>query len=449
MISKLDRYFRISELETNLRTEVIAGFSTFLGLAEVFVVNPAILSQAGINKSAVLFATVISAGVCTLFMGFWANLPFVVGPGLEMNGFFAFSVVGTLGLTWQQGLGTVFWSGVLCILLTWLPVRQKIIDSIPAGLKMSIAVTIGVFVVLLGLRLSKTIGFNDGLPDFAAWNFGLLLSSGAIVMYVGLISSIVLGLKRLKITGGMLVAIIASAIACKMLGIVAKAPETLSAEMFSALMQLNIFAPLTDPRCLSVVLIFFILDFYGGIGKFIGLTASTNLQSGGKVHNIEKALYVDGIGTVLGAFLGTSSLTTYVESAVGIATGGRTGITAIVCGVLMLCTLSLTPLLGLIPVEATAGILVYVGWLLFPKEKLPPGVFDKCVAAMMAPVAVLTYSLDKPLLVGFWAYALRPLFARPRTERVNVYLLVAALLLTGTTAVQFLWRHAGVGEAHR
>lgn len=441
LTSKVDRYFRIQELNTNIRTEVIAGVSTYLSLAYIFVVNPAILSQTGMSKSAVLFATVIASGLATLLMGIWAKLPFVVAPGLEMNGFFAFAVVGKLGLTWQQALGTVFWSGLLCIVLTWLPVRQKIIDSIPHGLKTSIAVSVGIFVATIGLFLAKILVFKNGLPDFSGWGINQLLSNEAIVMYVGLLVSVLLGLRRFKLTGGMLVSIIVATIVCKLLGIVAKTPATLSTDMFSAILQFNIVSVIADPRCLSVVLIFFIIDFYGGIGKFIGLTAATNLQSGGKVRNIEKGLYVDGIGTVLGSALGTSSLIAFVESAVGIAAGGRTGITAIVCGVLMLGSLVFTPLVGWVPVEATAGILLYVGWLILPVRQQSDsfGTFDKVVAVIMGLISLLTFSLDKAMLVGFLAYAIRQLCSRSQTETINWYLLGAALLLTISSILQYRW----------
>lgn len=427
------------KLKISLKTELLAGVSTYLSLAYIFVVNPAILSQSGLNPSAVLFATAIASGVSTLFMGIWAKLPFAVAPGLEMNGFFAFAVVGHLGLTWQQALGTVFWSGILCILFTWLPVRQKIIDSIPDGLKANIAVSVGVFVVTIGLYLSKIIAFKNGLPDFSHWSHSQLFSSEAIVLYFGLLISAVLGLKRFKFTGGMLIAIIAGALLCRILGITAKTPMALSADMFSALFKFDLFSVISDPKSLSVVLIFFIVDFYGGIGKFIGLTAATNLQSGGKVRNIEKALYVDGAGTILGSALGTSSLIAFVESAVGIAAGGRSGITAITCGSLMLCSLVFAPLAGMVPVEATAGILVYVGWLLLPlKERSPSfGRFDQSIALAMGLLSLLTFGLDKAMLIGFWAYTLRQLFLE--RGKVNLYLLTASLLLTASTLLQNQW----------
>ena len=198
MAAFLNRYFKMDELETNLRTEIIAGISTYLSLAYILILNPAILSHAGMDTSAILFATAMVSGLSTLAMGFWARLPFAVAPGLEMSGFFAFTVCGTLGMTWQQGLGTVFWSGILCIILTLLPVRQKIIDAIPAGLKINIGVSVGVFVATIGLFVAKILAFKDGLPDFSNWNVDRLTSHEAIVLYVGFVAAVVLGLKRFR-----------------------------------------------------------------------------------------------------------------------------------------------------------------------------------------------------------------------------------------------------------
>jgi len=440
-VNGIDNYFSISKLQTNIRTEILAGVSTYLSLAYILIVNPAILSQAGISKSAVLFATAVASAISTLLMGVWARLPFAVAPGLEMNGFFVFAVVTKLGLTWQQALGTVFLSGVLCIILTWLPIRQRIIDSIPSGLKTNIAVSVGVFVATIGLYLSKIILFKNGFPNFFDWTANQLWSDKAIVMYIGLAVAFLLSSKRFKFTGALLVSIIVGAFACKVFGISSKIPTTISTDMFSAVWQLDVYSVVTNPRCLSAVLVFFILDFYGGIGKFIGLTSATNLQSGGKVRNIEKALYVDGIGTVLGSTIGTSSLIAFVESAVGIAAGGRTGITAIVCGALMLCSLVFTPLIGIVPVEATAGVLVYVGWLLLPLRESSDSfnAFDKLIALMMGLLSLFTFSLDKALLLGFWAYSIRQLFSG-KEKQCNWYLLGAALLLTASSIMQCQWR---------
>ena len=192
-----------------------------------------------------------------------------------------------------------------------------------------------------------------------------------------------------------------------------------------------------------MVLVFFIIDFFGGIGKFIGLTAATNLQSNGQVRNIEKGLYVDGAGTVLGSLTGTSSLIAFVESAVGIAAGGRTGITAIVCGFLLLISLVFTPLIALVPAEAAAGILLYVGWLLLPIHHFKNHTtqfarFDGVVAVMMAAISLLTFGLDKAMLAGFLAYTLRQFFSP--TGKVNYYLLATTVLLAVSTVMQYAWK---------
>lgn len=439
----LDQYFNLTELQTTLRVEVLAGLSTYLSLAYILILNPSILGHAGIDSSAILFATAIASGLSTLAMGLWAKLPFAVAPGIEMSGFFAFSVCGTLGMSWQQGLGTVFWSGILCIILTVLPVRQKIIDAIPAGLKINIGVSVGVFVATIGLFVGKILSFKDGLPDFSNWSLDRFTSHEAIVLYVGFCAAFILGLKRFRFLGSILVAIIIAAIACRLLGITVKAPPELSPAMFKALFQLDLFAIIKDKRSLSVVLVFFIIDFFGGIGKFIGLTAATNLQSNGKVRNIEKGLYVDGAGTVLGSLTGTSSLIAFVESAVGIAAGGRTGITAIVCGLLLLLSIVFTPLVALVPGEAAAGIALYVGWLLLPishfhDEETAFGRFDMVVAVVMGSISLLTFGLDKAMLAGFLMYAIRQFVTR--NEKVNYYLVATTALLIVSTVMQFTWK---------
>jgi AGZA family xanthine/uracil permease-like MFS transporter len=432
-------YFALRMRDSTITREVIAGISTYLSLAYIFLVNPSILAGAHMNVSAVLFATVIASGLATIAMGIWANLPFAVAPGLEMSGFFAFVVVGTLGLSWQDALATVFWSGVLCVVLTVLPIRQKIIDSIPSGLKINIGVSVGVFVATIGLLLAKIIVFKDGLPDFESMHFNSLSSTQALIMYATFAVAFVLGLKRFRFRGGMLVAIAIGALLCKIFGIAADQPAKFSSDMFLAVGQAHILSVLANPHFAMVMLVFFIVDFYGGIGKFIGLTAATNIQSQGKVPNIGQALYVDGFGTIGGSLLGTSSLISFVESAVGIAAGGRTGITAIVCGILMLASLLVTPLVGVVPVAATSGVLLYVGWLLLPIRQFREnsesfGSFDLAVAVTMGILSFVTFSLDKALLAGFLLYTGRELFV---LRRINIYLVTTTLVLFVSVVVQY------------
>lgn len=437
-------YFLLRERKSTLATEIFAGFSTYLSLAYIFIVNPAILGSAHMDPSMVLFATAFASGLTTLAMGLLARLPFAVAPGLEMNGFFAFYVVGTLKLSWQDALGTVFWSGILYLVVAVLPVREKIVDSIPAGLKISIGASVGVFVATIGLKLAGIVSYNDGLRNLWAWHFGTLSSREAGILYLGFVVSLVLGLKwvRWPGKGGMLIAIIISTVACKAIGIGQPVSAHLTSKIWAQIGQLHAQSVLFNAHFLPVTLTFLIINFLGDIGKFIGLTASAKtIQVNSKVPNMEKALYVDALGTTFGSILGTSNLITYVESAVGIAAGGRTGITAIVCGLLMLTSLVFTPLVGFVPVQATAGILVYVGYLLLPirefrEDKGVFGIFDSFVAAAMGLVSFFLFDLNMAMVLGFGVYTLHDLLLK---KKFNTWLTITTLALAGAVVLQHVW----------
>jgi AGZA family xanthine/uracil permease-like MFS transporter len=436
-----DRYFQVTARRSSLRTEILAGVSLYFSLAYILVVNPAILAKGGFNPSSVLFATAVASGLISILMGVWARLPFALAPGLEMNGFVAFSAIGVMGLTVGQALGAVFWSGVLCVLLTWLPLRGLIIRSIPAGLQSNLALSVGVFVLTIGLFLAKLVVFDGGLPS----GVGSPLSYEAIALYIGLTFCIGLRLSygagssfiRAAAGASFLVAILASCVFCRSVGIAADGATSLSTEMFSGIGLLD-WWPFSHGATWTVFLVLFLIDFYGSIGKFIGLTAATNLRSREQgVIGLEKAMYVDGIGTMGGALLGTTSVITYVESAIGIHAGGRTGIVAITCGVLMLASLVFTPLVSLVPVVATSGVLVYVGYALFPRDAWLSGefgTFDVVVGVLMAIVSFVTFSLDKAMLLGFGAYAVQPLFRKDVCW--NSVLVVSCILLFISVAVQ-------------
>jgi AGZA family xanthine/uracil permease-like MFS transporter len=401
LAGKIEEYFEFSRYGTNWRTELLAGLATYLSLAYIFIVNPSILSNAHMDISAVLFATVIASGLTTIAMGLWARLPFCVAPGLEMDGFFAFVVVGTMGLTWQEALGAVFWSGVLCVIFSVKGIRQHIIDAIPDGLKKSMAISVGVFVFTIGLYLAGIVAFNKG----AISSIAIHGTPKEISLLVGLVLSAALAYKKLRFPAGILVAIIVCAFYCNSQGIVQAAPAHFSKEMFSGVLKLDVIPH--SLRVIPVFLVFFLIDFYGSIGKFVGLTASTNLvDKKGNLARFGNALYVDGAGTIGSGLVGTSSVITYVESAVGISMGGRTGVVAIVCGLLMLLSLVFTPLVGLVPVEATSGILCYVGYLLFSsalkdKHLSRP---DFAIIALMAAVTFATFNLGQAMALGFLAY---------------------------------------------
>jgi len=415
-------YFEVAAKGSSLQTEVLAGVSTFLALCYIFVVNPAILAQAGMNKSAVLFATIITSGFATLAMGLWARLPFVLAPGMEMNAYVAFYVVGALGFTWQQALGAVFWSGVLFIILTVTKVRAKIIDAIPDRMKSGLSLSVGVFLVLVAFKVAGLLRYDGvrlvGLGDFT--------TPSAFALYASL--AVVLSLERLRVRGAVMISILATTALCHAMGIgkdAGRAPE-LSMAMLSGIGRLDLTAIL-QPKMLSVILVLFLIDFYGSVAKLIGLTLNTNIALNGSLPRMKNALLIDSVATTAGATLGTSSLTVYVESGVGIGAGGRTGLTAVTCGLLMLSCLAVAPFLDYVPVVAASGALLYVAIMLCPSARLlkQMTILDWAALALMPLTVLATFALDRAMLVGFAPY----LWQDMRARRLNRYMLGSVLLL--------------------
>lgn len=425
MIKALDRYFEITKLGSTLRIEVLAGISTFLALSYIFVVNPAILSEAGIDKSAVFFATVIGSVLATLAMGLWAKKPFAVAPGLEMNAYIAYVVVAVLGFTWQGAMGAVFYSGVLTVLLNYTRVRLKIIEAIPDKLKSGLAASVGVFLLLIALKVSGLLAYTG----IQIQGIGLLTSKEAYVFYSGLI--IVGILRYFKVKGSVILSIIGASIVAHFLGIgQVIEPIKLSKDMFNATFKLDL-GVIFNPKIWSIIIILFILDFYGSIAKFIGLTRNTSIvDEKGNLPKMQEALTVDGAGTVLGATLGTSNLITFVESAVGIGEGGRTGLVAVVIAILMALFLLITPLINLIPVIATTGALFFVGLTLFPTKKdLKAYSWTDIIAVLaMIVVTIWTFGLDKAMFAGFAAFVIFYI-VRGKWKDLNIYLIGSTILL--------------------
>jgi AGZA family xanthine/uracil permease-like MFS transporter len=412
----------------------VAGLSVYLSVAYIFVVNPAILSTAGFDRGLSFFATVIISAAATLAMSLWARLPFIVSTGMEMNGYVAFFVVGTLAFTWQDALGMVFWSGVAMTLVTLTSWRERIIDSIPDAVKIGLSFSVGVFLVLIAFRVSGVIIY-DGLD---ITGLGSFTAPPAIALYFCVIC---IALFRLAgITGAFLLAILLSAALLQAIG---QGPAA-SAPMFAdprwargiGALDLTI---ILNPHALSVVLVLFVLDFFGSIAKIIALTRKTSmLDDDGHLPRRKEALLVDGAGTMAAACLGTTSVVVFVESAVGIIAGGRTGLTAVVCAVLMLLTLLAFPLIQFIPVTATAGAIVFVGLLLCPRlheVRMFPW-YDRIALASMPVVTIATFSLDRAMLAGFVISALG---RAAMTRRMpNVFFAASIALLAAGVVLQMV-----------
>jgi adenine/guanine/hypoxanthine permease len=424
MRHRVDRFFGISSLGSSIPVEILAGVSTFLSLSYIFVVNPAILAEGGMDKSAVLFATITASAVATIAMGLWARLPFAVAPGMEINSYVAFFVIGHLGLSWQQAMGAVFWSGVIFVILTASGIRQRIIDSIPHRMKAGLAFCVGVFLALIGLKLSGILVYQG----VTLHGFGRVFTREVLALVFGL--GLVLALERLRIRAAILLSIIGASIFCQFIGLgTSPSPSAAvqSGGFFSALGKLDL-SVITNPKSFSAIVILFVLDFYGSVAKFIGLTENTSIMVKGKVPRIGRALWVDGAATMAGAGLGTSSLIAYVESAVGISVGGRTGLTALVCGLLMLACYVLAPFIGYVPIHATTGVLVLIGIKLCPplRELVTYFRVDRIVLVLMLVAVIFTFAIDRAMLVGFVSYLVAGL---ARRERVSPYLVLSTLLL--------------------
>lgn len=432
MLEKLDTYFGVSRLGSDFRTEILAGVSTFLSLSYIFVVNPAILSAAGLSTSAVFFATVLGSVVATLLMGLWARLPFAVAPGLEMNAYVAYVVVGVMGYTWQGALGAVFWSGVLTLALSFTPLRVNIVKAIPDKLKSGLAASVGVFLMLIALKVSGVFAY-DGIT---LQGIGSPVSASAIILYVGL--ALVATLKWFKVRGSVLLSIVGAAIVAHMLGgLQSIEPIALSADMFAATFAFD-WRVLFDPRIWSVIIVLFILDFYGSIAKFIGLTKTTPIvDENGDLPRLKEGLIVDGAGTVIGAATGTSNLIAYVESAVGIGEGGRTGFVAVVVAALMLLFILITPLINLVPVAATTGAVFFVGLMLLPWSEIKNYSWIDTVAVLaMVVVTIWTFGLDKAMLAGFGSFV--ALYALTgKWKDINPYLLGSTAVLALSVYLSF------------
>lgn len=431
MLQKIDTYFGIKRLGSNWKVEMLAGLSIFLSMSYIFVVNPAILAEAGIPKSAVFFATIVISSLATIVMGLYAKKPFALAPGLEMDSYVAFVVVAGMGFIWQDAIGLVFWSGILMMIVNFLKIRKNIIESIPNTLKSGLAATVGVFLMLIALKVSGILSY-EGIQ---LTGIGDLASAEALVFLIGFLSVVIL--KKLKVKGAIIISIVLASIIGNLTGLAsAIEPVTFSKEMFSAVFQLN-FDVILNPKGLSVLLILFMLDFYGSIAKFIGLTKNTSIvDKNGNMPQMKEALSVDGAATAIGSILGTSNATTYVESAVGIGEGGRTGLTALTTGILMLLFLFLAPLVNLVPVVATTGALLYVGITLFPKKSEFGDYkwFDILSIVAMVLVTVVTFGLDKAMFAGFGLYIVFQLFTGKWNE-INPYLLGSAVLLLITMLI--------------
>ena len=406
----LDNFFKLKENNTNAKTEFIAGITTFMTMAYILIVNPSILAAAGMDSGAVFTATALSAIIATLVMGLYAKLPFAQAPGMGLNAFFAYTVVLSMGYSYQFALTAVLLEGLIFVLLTVFNVREVIVDSIPVNIKRAISVGIGLFIALLGLEGAGVVVHPaDGGTIVALGN---ITSGTGLLAIIGIVITGILVARKVK--GALFLGMIITAVIGIPMGIIDMPNKIFSMppSISSTFMQFewsNIFS--IDMAIALFTLLF--MDMFDTIGTLVGVATKANmLDKDGKVPNIKKALLADAVGTTVGACLGTSTVSTFVESAAGVAEGGRTGLTALSTAFMFFLALFLSPVFGVITSAVTASVLVVVG--LFMIENIKELNLEDYTEAIPAFLTIImmpfAYSISDGIVFGVVSYILLKVF---------------------------------------
>ena len=398
----LDRFFKLTEHKTNVRTEIVAGLTTFVTMAYIIIVNPLTLADAGLDFGAVFMATILAAAASTLVMGLYANWPLALAPGMGLNAFFAYGMVGFMGIPWQTALGAVLISGVLMMIITLTGLRQVIIGAIPGSLKHAVGAGIGLFILLIGLK-------NAGIVvpyEATIITLGPVTERPVLLAIIGLIITAALVVRR--VPGGILIGMLVTTVLGIPFGVTVMPERFISTppSMLPTFLQLDILGAL-KLSMIPVIFSLFFADMFDTLGTFMGVAGKADLiDKDGNLKGDKKALFADAAGTMVGAAFGTSNTTTYVESAAGISAGGRTGLTAVVTATLFLLAMFFSDIALAIPKEATAAALIIVG-VLMSSALLRIDLDDFTVAfpavitALMMP---FTFSIATGLALGFVSY---------------------------------------------
>ena len=411
--SFIERFFKVREKGSTLRTELLAGMTTFIAMAYILFVNPNILADAGIPKEAAIASTIWIAAIGSIAMGIFANYPVALAPGMGLNAFFSYYVCGVLGLHWTVALGAVFFSGALFLILTVGGIRQAIINAVPRDLKLAISVGIGLFIAFIGLKGTGLIVENSATyvslghvtaPTTLLSLFGLLLTAALMAR---------------NVHGSILIGIFVTTILAMILGMT-PAPKGITDIVSTSLPHMGeTFGQLDLAGAwhyglVSIIFTFTVVELFDNMGTLIGLTTKAKMvRPDGHIENIDKALTTDAVGTMVSAMFGTSTVTSYIESAAGIAAGGRTGLTAVAAGVLFLAALLFTPLIGLVPAFATAPALILVGALLMSEVgKIDFSDFTNALPVFLTIIMMpLTSSIANGFAFGFISYTVMKLCA--------------------------------------
>jgi AGZA family xanthine/uracil permease-like MFS transporter len=423
----LDKVFKLSENKTSVKTEILAGITTFLTMAYILVVNPSILSQTGMPITAVFTATALASFIGTLIMSFVANYPFGMAPGMGLNALFTFTICITLKFSWKTALAASFIEGLIFLVLNFFKVRQAIIDSVPQALKHAISIGIGFFIAFIGLQDSGIIVKNEA----TLVGLGKVTSPAVLLTFIGIVLIAVLYYKNIK--GSFIIGMLSVYVLGMIFG-VAKAPAgiiSMPPSVAPIFLQFD-FKSAMVIGIVPVIITMLFIDIFDSVGTLIGLAAKAGyLDEKGNVKNADKVLLADSIGSTIGACLGTSTPVAFIESAAGIAEGGRTGLAGLTIAGMFLLSLFFSPLLTAIPAFATAPVLIVLGLLMMePITKVDFSDFTEGMPVFLTLIlTLLTYSITDGLAFGFMSYVLIKLLTGKYKEIPKPMYVIAALFV--------------------
>ena len=424
----MEKLFKMNARGTNVRREIVAGLTTFLAMAYILAVNPKMLANTGMDAGGVFTATALAACIATLVMAFTANLPIALAPGMGLNAFFAFTVVLGMGISWKTALTAVFLEGILFVVLSFFNVREAIINAIPSNLKKAVAAGIGLFICFIGFQNAGIIVNNDA----TLVGLGNLTHGPAAVAMIGLALTAVL--YALKIPGSILIGILITTLIGIPFGVTSVPANWTPVSMPAAplLFQFD-FSSIFTLDFFAVFFTFLFVDIFDTVGTLVGVSSEAHIMdANGNVPRVKQALLSDAIGTVAGACLGTSTVTSYVESTAGVAAGGRTGMTALTTGILFLLALFLSPLFLLVPGAATAPALIIVGFLML---KAVTGInFNDVTEGLSAFITIVmmpfAYSIAEGIVWGIITYVfMKAATGKAKSIPVVTWILFAIFIL--------------------
>ena len=401
MKSSLDKFFKLSEHNTDINTELLAGFTTFITMAYIIFVNPQIMSLTGMDQGAIFVGTCLAAAIACFIMGFYSNWPVGLAPGMGLNAFFTFTVVGEMGYSWEVALGAVFIAGILFFIMSITKLRRWMLDSIPLSLRIAMGCGVGLFIGFIGLKSGGIVVSNDA-TFLSLGNFD---NTETLLAAIGFLLISVLAIR--KITGAIIIGVLVITFASLFLnlvefnGVVSYPPE-----LSPTLMKLDIIGAL-DVAMISIIMSFLFVNLFDTAGTLLGVaTRAKIIDQNGNAKNLDKALLADSGSSIFGTFFGCSPVTSYVESSAGVEAGGRTGLAAVTVGLLFLLAIFFSPIAMMVPAYATSGALIYVSILMLSgMEKLDWSDFSELLPALTIIVMIpLTFSIANGIALGFIAY---------------------------------------------